>query len=199
MSDSRPVSPLTVRLGKGRHRSPRRAVCVMELSSMLAAEQFSDHPSTVCPVLAAFLRAYNDHLPPRLRQHLYPWASEAVGTRDLQREVIAGRRAALCAMADSMSWVARRRWWDRCLCAYADVTSAGIHCARVVCLRPELHSHVDEALRNLYERPLAEVPAPPAPVPDPVPTPMPPGPDPVPPAPTPEPSPLPPDPNPAPI
>jgi len=32
----------------------------MELASMLAGEPFSDHPDSVCPTIAGFLRAYNE-------------------------------------------------------------------------------------------------------------------------------------------
>lgn len=47
---------------------------------MLADEPFSDRPETASPVIAAFLRAYNDGLDDTLRQDLYPFAAEVVGT-----------------------------------------------------------------------------------------------------------------------
>src|SRR4051794_8515076 len=77
----------TVRLVAGRHRSPADGVCVMELASMLAAEPFSDHPRGACPVLGAFLRAYNDTVSTTRRQDLLPCASLVVGTSEprLQR------------------------------------------------------------------------------------------------------------------
>jgi hypothetical protein len=71
----------TVRLAPGRHESPGREVCLMELSSMLAGERFSDHPRSVCPVLAGIFRAYNDWLDDTRRKDLYGFASRAVGTR----------------------------------------------------------------------------------------------------------------------
>jgi hypothetical protein len=52
----------------------------MELSSMLAGEPFTDRPACVCPVLAEFLRTYNDEVDDRRRQDLYVYASLAVGT-----------------------------------------------------------------------------------------------------------------------
>ena len=55
-----PVTHQTIKLGKGKHSSPEEGACVMELASMLASEPFSDHPASVCPVIASFLRAYND-------------------------------------------------------------------------------------------------------------------------------------------
>jgi hypothetical protein len=66
----------------------------MELASMLAGEPFTDHPRAVCPVIGAFLRAYNDGLPDDRRQDLYEYAAKAVGTaggRSLRRA-----RARLC-------------------------------------------------------------------------------------------------------
>jgi hypothetical protein len=71
----------TVRLGRGKHRSPEHGACVMELASMLAGEPFSDHPESVCPVIGSFLRAYNDALDDERRQDLYLYASRVVGSR----------------------------------------------------------------------------------------------------------------------
>jgi hypothetical protein len=53
----------------------------MELSSMLAGERFSDRPKSVCPLIGAVLRTYNDSLGDDRRQDLYRFAAEAVGTR----------------------------------------------------------------------------------------------------------------------
>jgi hypothetical protein len=52
----------------------------MELASMLAGERFSDRPATVSPVIAAFLRTYNDGIDEDRRQDLYPLAALIVGT-----------------------------------------------------------------------------------------------------------------------
>jgi len=76
-----PASHQTVKLSKGRHSSPEDGVCVVELASMLAHEPFSDHPRSVCPVIAAFLRSYNDHLDDCRRQDLYAYAAKVVETR----------------------------------------------------------------------------------------------------------------------
>jgi signal transduction histidine kinase len=75
------VTYQTIRLSKGKHRSPTDGACVMELASMLAGEQFTDHPVSVCPVIAALLRSYNDWIDDRRRQDLYAYASRAVGSR----------------------------------------------------------------------------------------------------------------------
>src|ERR1700758_3811309 len=76
-----PVSHQNVRLGPGRHPRPGNVVCVMELSSMLAGERFGDRPVSVCPVIGAILRVYNDNIDDRRRQDLYRFAADAVDTR----------------------------------------------------------------------------------------------------------------------
>jgi hypothetical protein len=84
----------TIRLSRGKHDSPRYGACVMELASMLAGEEFSDRPKCVDPVLAAFLRAFNDRLDHGRRQELRPYASAVVGTRGNRRT--SRRRRAQC-------------------------------------------------------------------------------------------------------
>jgi hypothetical protein len=75
----------------------------MELASMLAHEPFSDRPETASPVIAAFLRTYNDGLDDELRQDLYPLAALIVGTagsRSLEDE-----RASRClAFAEGLGY-----------------------------------------------------------------------------------------------
>jgi hypothetical protein len=75
------VSHQTVRLSAGKHAACEREVCVMELASMLAGDPFSDHPASVCPVVAAYLRWLNDTTNDVQRQDLYRYAAAAVGTR----------------------------------------------------------------------------------------------------------------------
>lgn len=94
-----PTSFQTIRLSRGRHKSPDEGACVMELASMLAGEPFSDHPASVCPVIAAFLRAYNDSVDDERRQHLYPYAAKVVGSRG-SREVERLRTERLTAVSD---------------------------------------------------------------------------------------------------
>jgi hypothetical protein len=84
MAEQRAVaqaSHQTIRLSKGKHASPSEGACVMELASMLAGEPFSDRPATVCPVIAGFMRAYNDRVDDDRRQDLYRYAAEVVGSR----------------------------------------------------------------------------------------------------------------------
>jgi hypothetical protein len=91
---SQPVSHQTVRLARGKHTSPERGACVMEVSSMLAGEPFSDRPQSVCPIIASFLRAYNDALDDDRRQDLYRFASDSIGTRGTR--ALERARAARC-------------------------------------------------------------------------------------------------------
>lgn len=74
------VHPETVRLCAGRHHRPEEGACVVELASMLAGEAFSDRPRSVSPVVAAFMRGYNDGISDARRRDLYPLASEMVGS-----------------------------------------------------------------------------------------------------------------------
>jgi hypothetical protein len=88
------ASHQTVRLSQGKHRDPDHGACVMELASMLAGEPFSDRPRCVDPVIAGFLRTYNDGIDDRRRQDLYPLAAEVVGTRTVSS--VQAERARLC-------------------------------------------------------------------------------------------------------
>ena len=111
-----PVSPRhqTVRLGKGRHASPRHGACVMELSSMLAGEPFDDHPRAVCPVIAGFLRGYNDLLPDGRHGELYAVAAQVVGTRSTGAVRRArARRLMTWAARDKTPPAYRHRFWVR--------------------------------------------------------------------------------------
>jgi len=84
----------TVRLSQGKHRDPDHGACVMELASMLAGEPFSDRPRCVDPVIAGFMRTYNDGIDDRRRQDLYPLASSVVGSRSVPS--VQAERARLC-------------------------------------------------------------------------------------------------------
>jgi hypothetical protein len=75
-----PASHQTIRIDRGKHAAPEEGACVMELASMLGGESFSDRPSSVCPVVAGFLRGYNDLVDDERRQELYRYASDVVGS-----------------------------------------------------------------------------------------------------------------------
>lgn len=61
---------------------------------MLAGEPFSDEPQCVCPVIAEFLRTYNDQVDDERRQDLFEYASLVVSTRASARTE--RERAELC-------------------------------------------------------------------------------------------------------
>lgn len=75
------MSHQTVRLDPGRHRPGEGRACVLELASLLGGEPFSDSPRSVCPVVAAFLRRYQDELDDDRRADLYGVAAAIVGSR----------------------------------------------------------------------------------------------------------------------
>jgi hypothetical protein len=81
----------SLRLEPGAHRSPRDGVCVVELASILAGEEFSDRPECVDQPIAAFLRSWNDRASHVDRQRLRPYAERIVGSR-AGPALTAGRR-----------------------------------------------------------------------------------------------------------
>jgi hypothetical protein len=103
-----PANYQTIKLSKGKHLSPEDGACVMELSSMLAGEPFTDHPASVCPVIGSFLRSYNDVIDDQRRQSLYEFASKVVGSRGSAR-IQEARAERLARWADEM-YRARRAW-----------------------------------------------------------------------------------------
>jgi hypothetical protein len=74
-----------IRLTPGRHASPGDGACVVELASLIAREEFSDRPLCVCPVIAAFLRGWNDRSAYAHRQDLVPYAERIVATSGSSR------------------------------------------------------------------------------------------------------------------
>lgn len=84
----------SLRLDPGSHASPRDGVCVVELSSVIAGEGFSDRPRCVCDVIGAFLRSWNDRSSHAERQLLRPYAKRIVGSR--ARRSVTRRRRDVC-------------------------------------------------------------------------------------------------------
>lgn len=101
-----------VRLTPGRHATVGEGVCVVELASILAAEPFSDNPRCVDPVIASYLRAWNDRVAYVERQRLAPYATRLVDSRapgDVRR-----RRRDLClAACGARLSRGRTRFWTR--------------------------------------------------------------------------------------
>ena len=60
-----------LKLERGAH-DRGTGMCAMEAAAYLAGEKHSDHPVCVSPVIAAFLRSWNDGLPDADRQMLKP-------------------------------------------------------------------------------------------------------------------------------
>jgi hypothetical protein len=125
----------TVNLSRGKHKSPDEGACVMELASMLSGEPFTDRPSSVCPVIGSFLRAYNDSLDNERRQDLYRYAAKIVGTR----ASTAVQRARADRLATWAVEMRRRRWARSFLSARfhavgierrPPMDTAGIHAVR---------------------------------------------------------------------
>ena len=97
----------SVVLKTGSHNRPEDGMCVMELAAYIAREPFSDHPVCVSPVLATFLRSWNDALDDETRQKLKPYAERVIGTAGDGKDE---QRAWMC-----VDWLARTQlpvWLD---------------------------------------------------------------------------------------
>jgi hypothetical protein len=66
-------------LGRGKHRTPRKGACFMELASYLAGERWSDHPRCTHPLLAALARSVNDATSDDARPRLAPLIPSVIG------------------------------------------------------------------------------------------------------------------------
>jgi hypothetical protein len=71
----------SLQLGKGSHEGPDDGYCVMEAVAFIAGEPWSDSPQCASPVIAAFLRSYNDSVGDDVRQTLKQYIPRLVGTR----------------------------------------------------------------------------------------------------------------------
>jgi len=69
-------------LSSGKHEPGEAKACVMEYVSILAGEQFSDHPSCTDPVLAAAARSVNDWMTDDGRHMLVPLIGRLFGTAE---------------------------------------------------------------------------------------------------------------------
>jgi hypothetical protein len=153
------VTHQTVQIKRGAHSSPEEGACVMELASMLAGERFSDRPRAVCPIIAAFLRSYNDAVDDDRRQDLFPIASAVVGTATSDADVIAERvhliaewgRAQLADRPRRRLFGRRPAWVDE-----SQGRDVGVRAVRVV-------DHIDDAVHAsalaLVERLIAPRPS----------------------------------------
>ena len=87
-------------LSRGKHRSPKKGACFMELASFLAGEPWSDHPSCTHPLLASLARDVNDHVDDYARSRLAPLIPAVIGLNGTDPRVDAwiAREAALAAL-----------------------------------------------------------------------------------------------------
>ena len=94
------VPELMPTLARGKHRSPRRGACFMEMASFLAGERWSDHPACTHPLLASLARLVNDNTPDDERQRLVPLIPSVIGLRsnDPRWDAVIARRAAASAL-----------------------------------------------------------------------------------------------------
>ena len=84
-----------ITLDAGSHSDPSDGHCLLEVVSLFAGELFSDSPRCVCPILAAYGRAWNDRLPDNAaREQLRQYIPRLVGTKstaavELRRSMMA--------------------------------------------------------------------------------------------------------------
>ena len=92
-------------LGSGEHSGPDDGFCVMEAAAYVAGEQWTDHPQCVCPVIASFLRSWNDSLrsDEERTRLLTPLITEIVGTRSTAETELA--RVMLCIDWACREWL----------------------------------------------------------------------------------------------
>lgn len=87
-------------LSRGKHRSPKKGACFMELASFLAGEPWSDHPACTHPLLASLARDINDHVDDFGRSRLAPLIPSVIGLNgdDPRVDAWIAREAALAAL-----------------------------------------------------------------------------------------------------
>ena len=70
-------------LQKGAHEAGEHAMCVMEAVAYVAGESWTDSPRCACPVIASFMRSWNDGLPTDADRDrlLRPFIVDLVGSK----------------------------------------------------------------------------------------------------------------------
>jgi hypothetical protein len=69
-------------LTRGNSTDPENGACVMDAVSWFEYGKLGDHPDCTCPVIAAYLRRFNDRLPDEQRQRLKEYIPRLIGTVD---------------------------------------------------------------------------------------------------------------------
>jgi hypothetical protein len=87
-------------LSRGKHRSPRKGACFMEMASYLAGERWSDNPRCTHPLLASVARLVNDLTSDGNRRHLVELIPSVIGltTSDPRADVRIALRCATTAL-----------------------------------------------------------------------------------------------------
>jgi hypothetical protein len=87
-------------LSRGKHRSPKKGACFMELASYLAGERWSDHPGCTHPLLATMARLVNDFTSDSARPRLAQLIPSVIGltSDDLRVDATIALRAARTAL-----------------------------------------------------------------------------------------------------
>jgi hypothetical protein len=86
-------------LSRGKHRTPRKGACFMEMASVLAGEPWSDRPRCTHPLLSQLARLVNDHTSDAGRARLVPLIPEVIGVRGAGFEWEVGLVAAVASQA----------------------------------------------------------------------------------------------------
>lgn len=81
MTAGRPLDLDVLTLAVGRHADTQRAMSVVEAAAYVAGEPWSDRPACISPLIAAFLRSWNDALDDVTRNRLLKcFVLKAIGT-----------------------------------------------------------------------------------------------------------------------
>ena len=77
-------------LKTGAHSADKAGVkmCAMEAAAWLANEPHSDKPQCVCPVIASFMRSYNDKVDDETRQLLKPYVVKVLNTKSTKEDEV---------------------------------------------------------------------------------------------------------------
>jgi hypothetical protein len=101
------VPDLVPVLSRGKHRSPRRGACFMEMASYLAGERWSDHPRCTHPLVGVVARLVNDHTTDRNRQRLSELIPAVIGLTTTDPR--ADARIALCCATTALPIASSKR------------------------------------------------------------------------------------------
>ena len=89
------------KLSVGKHKGPEEGMCVMEMVSFLAGDEWSDMPQCACPILSGFCQRINDRFGQEQRDELQTLVPMLIGTRSPEHEK---------ARADILAWGAVRKF-----------------------------------------------------------------------------------------